>query len=258
MSYSSVIKTDKDYKSVKKAAEISATILRELRDNVKEGVSASDIADLATSLCLKYNVKPAFLGVPGPKVDFPSSVCVNVNSTVLHGIPHKNIIFKDGDIVKVDFGIVYNGYYTDHCVTVAVGNISSEEQRLINTGKLCIDTAVKEAIVGNKVSDISKALQNICNLAGFKFIKTYCGHGIGKSLWLEPEVLTYTYSGQQEIELKEGMCLCIENQVVLGKEDLYLDEDGWSLKTVDGSKGVMFEHMVIVRKGHPEILTLLD
>ncbi len=258
MSYSNIIKSEKDYKTVKEAADISTSILRQLRDNVKAGVKASDIAELASELCLKNKVKPAFLGVPGPKSDFPSSLCINVNNTILHGIPHSSIEFKEGDIVKVDFGVIHNGFYTDHCVTVAVGEISAEEKRLIETGRLCIDTAIKEAVVGNNVSDISRAMQTVCDIAGFNYIRSYCGHGIGKALWLEPEVLTYTYKGQEEIPLEEGMCLCIENQVVLGKESLYLDLDGWSLKTVDGSKGVMFEHMVIVRKGRPEILTLLD
>jgi len=258
MSYKNIIKTENDYRDIKKAADISTLILRELRDSVKEGVKASDVADIAASLCQKNKVKAAFLGVSGPQGDFPSSVCISVNNTILHGIPHPAIEFKKGDLVKVDFGVIYNGFYTDHCVTVPVGEISSEDKRLLETGRLCIDTAVKEAIVGNYVSDISKTLQGVCDLAGFDFIKNYCGHGIGKSLWLEPEVLTYTYKGQDQIPLLNGMCLCVENQVVAGKDTLFLDNDGWSLKTVDGSKGVMFEHMVIVRKNQPEVLTLLD
>jgi methionyl aminopeptidase len=241
MSYKNIIKTESDYSDIRNATEISVNILRELRDNVKIGVAASEID-----------------GVPGVVKPFPSNVCVNVNEVVLHGIPHSNIVFKSGDLVKVDFGVIHNGFYTDHCITIDLGDISSEEQRLVNTGKLCIDNAVQQAIVGNKVSDISKSLESVCNMAGFNFVKNYCGHGIGKALWLEPEVLSYTYKGQAEIPLIEGMCLCVENQVVLGKEDLVLDSDGWSLKTVDKSKGVMFEHMVIVRKSKPEILTLLD
>lgn len=258
MSYKNIIKTESDYTSVKKAAEISTQILKELRGSVKIGIRASDINELVTTLCTKKGVKPAFLGVPGPKGAFPSAVCISVNDTILHGIPHSTVEFKDGDLVKIDFGLIYNGFYTDHCVTVGLGNITSEEKRLLETGKLCVNTAVKEAIVGNKVSDISRALQSVAELAGFNFVRQYCGHGIGKQLWLEPEILTYTYPGMEQIGLVEGMCLCIENQLTLGKADLYLDNDGWSLKTVDGSKGVMFEHMVIVRKGKPEILTLLD
>ncbi len=258
MDLSSVIKTESDYKNFKTAADISSKILRELRDAVKENVGAKDIDNLAQELCIKYKVKPAFLGVPSPAGGFPSNVCISVNSTILHGIPHSDIIFKNGDLVKVDFGIIYEGFFTDHCVTVSVGEITAEERRLLETGKLCIDTAVQKAIVGNKVSDISRSLQSVADLAGFDYVKNYCGHGIGKSLWLEPEVLTYTYRGMDEYSLVDGMCLCIENQLTLGKAELFLDNDGWSLKTKDGSKGVMFEHMVIVRKNKPEILTLLD
>lgn len=258
MTWANVIKTEEDYVNLKKATDISTGILKELRDNVKEGTGAGFINDLAYELCKKANVKPAFLGVPSPTGGFPSNVCISVNDTILHGIPHSNIIFKTGDLVKIDFGIIYKGFFTDHCVTKNIGEISIEEQRLLNTGKLCIDTAVQSAIVGNNVSDISKVLEEVATLAGFNFVRNYCGHGIGRSLWLEPEVLTYTYSGMPQIPLIEGMCLCIENQLTMGKSDLYLDNDGWSLKTIDGSKGVMFEHMVIVRKNKPEILTLLD
>src|SRR5260221_429499 len=189
---------------------------------------------------------------------FPNSVCISVNDAILHGIPHKTIIFKDGDIVKIDFGIIYNGFYTDHCVTVGLGKLKDEEKKLISTAKLCIDTAVKNAIVGNKISDISNAMQTIASVSGFDFVRTYCGHGIGKALWLAPEVPSYVSYNSTQINLVEGMVLCVENQLTIGKSNLILDDDGWTLRTVDGSKGAMFEHMVIVRKGKPEILTLLD
>lgn len=258
MSYKNIIKSKSDYNDIKRASEISVSILKELIHNVKKSVSAAEIDSLAFELCKKNMVEPAFFGVPGVVTDFTNNVCISVNDVILHGVPKKETIFKDGDLIKVDFGVVHRGFYTDHCVTLSVGEITGEEKRLLDTGKLCIDTAVKQAVVGNYVSDISRALESVCELAGFNFVKSYCGHGIGKSLWLEPEVLSYTYEGQEEIPLEEGMCLCIENQVVLGKDTLKLDDDNWSLKTIDGSKGVMFEHMVIVRKNQPEILTLLD
>jgi methionyl aminopeptidase len=257
MTYENIITTEKDYKTLKKATEISVSILKELRDNVVIDRKASEINALAEELCQKYKVKASFQGVPGPKSPFPSLACVSVNDEILHAIPYKSKVFKNGDVVKIDFGIVHEGFYTDHCVTVGLGELTEVEKKLISTAKLCVDTAVKQAIVGNKVSDISYALQTVTELSGFDYVTTYCGHGIGKKLHTGPEITSYVYSGNSP-ELVEGMVLCIENQVVIGNADLKMDSDGWTLRTIDGTKGAMFEHMVIVREGQPEILTLLD
>jgi len=258
MHFQNIVKTQKDYSEIKRATEISVKILRELRANVKEGLSAWDINELAGKLCDYHKVKPAFLGVPGPQSPFPANICLCVNDEVLHAIPKKERIFQSGDIVKLDFGIIYNGFYTDHCVTLALGEVTDREQALINTGKLCVDTAVKQAVVGNTVADISNALQTVAELGRFNYVTSYCGHGIWKGLHYPPEIPSYVSKYGEQIKLVEGMVLCVENQITLGTSELKLQDDGWTLKTKDGSKGVMFEHMVIVRKGVPEILTIMD
>lgn len=264
MSNSNILKNKEEYLVLKEATKISVGILNELIAKAEVGVSAGEINQLAGELCVSNNVKPAFFGVPGPKVDFYYNVCISVNNGVLHGIPHSSIIFKEGDIVKIDFGVIHKGFYTDHCFTKIIRGeggkieINEREELLVKTAKLCIDTAVKAAVVGNRVLDISDAMQEICDLTGFNYVTNYCGHGIGKALWMEPEVPAYRWKGRENPELIDGMVLCIENQIMTGSSDLILDRDGWTLKTKDGSKGAMFEHMVIVRKDKPEILTLLD
>jgi len=257
MKYRNVFTRLDEIENIKEATKISSLILRSLRDAVKIGASAEDIHLLAEDECKKYDVVPSFKGVSGPITPFPKSVCISINEEILHGLPKKTTVFKSGDIVKVDFGIVYKGFYTDHCVTVGLGDISKDEERLINTAKLCVDEAVKEAIVGNSTGDISYVLENIASLGGFKFITAYCGHGIGKSLHESPEILSW---GERKsgTKLIEGMLLCIENQITLGSNKLVLQSDGWTLNTQDGSKGAMFEHMVLVAKNAPIILTLLD
>jgi methionyl aminopeptidase len=257
MRYKNIFTSESDIRDIRKAAEISATILRELRDAVVAEISAADIDELAKKLCQKYKVKPSFLGVKGIKSDFPAAVCISVNDEVLHAIPYRSKVLKNGDIVKVDFGVIYNGFFTDHCVTVGIGSISEQEEKLLHTSKLCIDTAVKHAIVDKRIGDISYTMQSICEMAGLNFVTSYCGHGIGKSLHEAPEVPSWGKFGTGE-KLIEGMVLCIENQVTLGTSQLEMDKDGWTLRTKDGSKAAMFEHMVIVRKKQPEILTLLD
>lgn len=257
MNYKNVFTSEQDISNLRKAAEISSSILRMLREEVKEGVTAGEIDELAAELCKKNGVKASFKGVPGVKSSYPASICISVNDEVLHAIPYKNKIFKKGDIVKLDFGVIYNGFYTDHCITVGLEPLNTEEKKLIATAKLCIDTAVKHAIVDKRIGDISYAMQTVAQMAGFNFITTYCGHGIGKSLHEAPEVPSWGYRNSGD-RLIEGMVLCVENQLSLGSSDLEMDNDGWTLRTVDGSKTAMFEHMVIVRKKYPEILTLLD
>ncbi|MEP7103671.1 MAG: type I methionyl aminopeptidase [Candidatus Dojkabacteria bacterium] len=257
MQYKNIITTEQDYKTLKEATEISTKILKELRDTVKIGISAKDIDDLALELCEKNKVKPAFNGVKGPLTSFPGNICLCTNDEVLHAIPKQERIFKSGDIVKLDFGVVHNGFYTDHCVTIGLGELTKDEDALIKTAELCINTSLKNAIVGKSIGDISSVMQKICEISDFDFVTTYCGHGIGKSLHLAPEVPSWGYPGGGE-KLIEGMVLCIENQITLGSADLKLAQDGWTLKTKDGSKGAMFEHMVIVRKGQPEVLTRMD
>lgn len=251
---SNIFTSEKDITLLKKAGSLSAKILFELQQNVLENITAGDINDLAEELCAKNKVVPSFKGVPGPKNDYNYALCVSVNDEVLHAIPYKSKILKAGDIVKLDFGIKYEGFFTDHCVTVAIGKVSKDEERLINTARLCVDRAILEAVHGNKVGDISNVLQTVADLANLKYIKSYCGHGIGRTLHEPPEIPAFGQKGTG-ITLKTGMVLCVENQLTLGTNQLKLDSDGWTLRTVDGSKSAMFEHMVYVQKNKPFILT---
>ena len=198
---------------------------------------------------------PAFKGVrSGNSTPFPGNLCVSNNDETMHTIPFSKEPFKSGDIVKVDFGIIYNNIYTDHCKTIAIGNITEEEQRLIDSTKLCIDEGVKRAILGNTTGDISNTLQTISEVSGFKFVRGgYSGHGIGKTLWDYPNVPYYGKKGSGK-KLEKGMVLCVEIQLTMGSDELFTDSDGWTIKTVDGSKSAMFEQMVMV-DDEPLILT---
>jgi methionyl aminopeptidase len=203
---------------------------------------------------------PAFKGVRGPTSDFPGAVCISVNDETLHTIPFSKRKFKSGDIIKIDFGIIYKNFATDHCITIGIGKLTDEEKRLINTAKNCVETAIKKALSGNTVGDISFALQTITELEGFEYVRDYAGHGIGKlehgGLHIVPSIPSFGMPGTGR-ELVEGQTICIENQVSLGAADLILDDDDWTLKTVDGSKTAMFEHTVMVGKKKPLILTKL-
>lgn len=245
---------------LKEACNISVSILKEIRDYTKIGVSPLEINSLAEDLCKKNNCLPAFKSNKGPKGYFPGAICVSVNDETLHTIPFSKESLRDGDIVKLDFGISYKGFFTDHCVTIGLGSLTDVEKRLINTAKMCVDLSLKKAKAGNKIGDISHIMQKLCDLEGFDYVRDYSGHGIGRVIdgfWQEPSVPSY---GKEStgLTLIEGMVLCIENQVTMGSANLKLENDGWTLKTKDGEKSAMFEHMVLVTKSGPEVLTYLD
>jgi methionyl aminopeptidase len=251
-----IIKNEIEYMILKEATAISANILRRIKEETKIGISAASLDKLAGQLCLENNVKPSFKGVRGVKGPYSNNICISTNDEILHAIPKEERIFKSGDIVKLDFGIIHKGFFTDHCVTVGLGELTPEEKKLIHTGEQCIETAIKQAIKGNTVGDISNALQTVAEEAGFNYVTTYVGHGIGRSLHLSPEIPAYGQRGAG-IRLQNGMVLCIENQITLGSADLKMDNDGWTLSTKDGSKGVMFEHMVLIKDNAPQVLTRL-
>jgi len=257
MNYQNILKTEEDYKTLRKACDISVEILRQLRDSVKIGVSPKDIDDLAGELCAKNKVLPSFLGVPGPKMPFPSNCCVMVNDQAVHAIPSSPIPFKSGDIVKVDFGILYNGFNTDHGLTIGLGKLSERKQSLIKTVEYSVDSAIKYAVHGNKTGDVSNVLGEISEMSGFDSVWDFAGHGIGRKMHYAPSIPFFGDKRKGE-PLIDGMVICIENWITEESARLLLESDGWTLRTKDGSYSAMAEHMVIVRKKQPEILTLLS
>ncbi len=209
---------------------------------------------MAGKLCKDNNVEPSFLGVQGEKNDFPGNMCISVNEETLHTIPFSKRRIQKGDIVKLDFGITHKGIFTDHCVTVAIGKITKEEKRLINSTRLAVETAISKIKPGIKTGEISYALQTISELSGFNSIIGYAGHGIGYSLWEEPSI-PYRGNINEGTTIVQGMVLCVEIQLSMGSGRLTMDPDGWTLRTSDGSKTAMFEDMVLVTEKGYKVLT---
>lgn len=256
MKFQNIYKSKNEKQAVKEACRISVSILNQLKGFAKIGATPKQLNELAGDLCSQHKVKPSFYGVKGPKNDFPGNLCVCVNDETLHAIPFSTFQFEPGDIVKIDFGIIFEEIYTDHCTTVAFGQLTDNERRLIDTTRLAVETASKQAMVGNRVGDISHALGSIAQMANFNSIRGYSGHGIGPSLHEDPSI-PYEGSKGEGVLLEEGMLICVEVQLSLGTGKLRMDKDGWTLRTEDGSKTAMFEHMVLVGKD-AEILTRLD
>ncbi len=247
------LKTEKELQIMKRAGEVTARILSELKSAVAPGVSSKDLDVIAEKLCKEFKVKPAFKGYSG----FPATVCVSVNDQVVHGIPSGKTVFKEGDIVGIDFGVIHDGYYGDSAVTVPVGKVSKEAQELIDVTRECLMEGIKQAVIGNRLFDISHQIQKYVENRGFSVVREFVGHGIGRNLHEEPQVPNFGPKGKG-VPLKEGMVIAIEPMINSGSHLVKIESDGWTAVTVDGSLSAHFEHTVAITKNGPQILTTFD
>ena len=245
-------KSQYDLQQMRMAAQITAKIVDELGAMIAPGVSADDLEKHARLRCQQEGVTPAFLGYEG----YQYALCLSVNDEVVHALPTPDKVFKEGDVVSVDFGVIRNKYYSDHCRTFAVGKLSDVHVRLLEVGKQAVENAVWLAVAGNKIGDLSHAMQSTAEEAGFSIVKYYVGHGIGKKLHESPEIPAFGFPGKGPV-LEKDMVICVECQVCEKGAELEHDRDGWTARTVDGGYSVMFEHMVHVQDGEPEVLTRL-
>lgn len=248
-----IINSSQDLATYKKAIAISMEIMTQLRDAIKPGIYPIQLDELAEKLCGQHGVTSSFKGVVNGRLTYQHQSCISVNDEILHGIPSAQRALVEGDLIKVDFGIIYQGFHTDHCFTVGVGKVSKEDQKLLEVGRQAVLNAVKLAKPGNRTQDLGHAMHQTSYQAGFDTLKEYVGHGIGMSLHERPEIPAYGRPGHGE-KLKKNMIVCVECQVVTGSDQVYITRNGWTVKTRDQGKGVMFEFMVRVDK-KPEILT---
>jgi len=238
---------------MREGGTILYNILHDLLKEVKEGVESSYIDILAEKLMESYNVKPAFKGYRG----YPYSVCVSINDEVIHGFPIKEKVFKEGDVVSIDIGIIYKGYYSDMAYTVPVGDVDDKKRKLLEIGEKILFQGISEAIIGNRIGNISNAIETNTLKNGYSVVKDFIGHGIGRKLHEEPEVPNFGSKDNGPI-LKDGMVIAIEPMICMGKGEVYVTNDGWTVKTKDREISVHFEHTVAITENGPLILTLPD
>jgi methionyl aminopeptidase len=243
------LKSLKEVDILRKAGKILSSIVTQLSGSLTSGMSTKDIDAQAEDLIRANKVVSAFKGYRG----FPGCACVSVNEVVVHGIPGRRVI-KNGDIVSLDIGIIYEGYYSDTAVTVPVGTVSPEIARLLDVTRDSLSRAIEQARVGNRLSDISFAVQSFVEMHGFSVVRDFVGHGIGRQLHEEPEIPNYGRPAQGPV-LQEGMVFAIEPMVNMGTHRTRVLEDGWTVVTEDGKPSAHFEHSVLIAAGGPEILT---
>ncbi len=226
---------------MKEAGRITGEALCLAGEAVKEGVSTKHLDDIIRNHIVKSGAKPSFLGYGG----FPASACISINDEVIHGIPSKNKILQDGDIVKIDVGAFYKGFHGDSANTFAVGNISDDAKKLIEVTKISFEKGIEMAMPGNRLGDIGSAIEGYVKENGFSVVRQFVGHGIGKELHEDPSVPNYGTAGHG-VKLFKGMALAIEPMVNLGSADVYILPDGWTVKTKDGKLSAHYEHTNIL------------
>ncbi len=246
------LKSEKEIDLMRKSGQVVAQILSEVALMSKPGISTAEIDRYAESRCKDFNVLPAFKGYKG----FPCSICISINDEVVHGIPSPKRILKNGDIVGLDFGVSFEGWYGDSACTVAVGEVSSEAQKLVEVTKKSLELGIAECIEGNRVFDIGYAIQNYVEGFGYGVVREFVGHGIGRSLHEEPQVPNYGTKGKG-VALKVGMVIAIEPMINAGRQEVRILEDGWTAVTQDHSLSAHFEHTVAITLRGPEVLTVL-
>ncbi len=252
------IKTKDEIESLRKGGRILAKILKELGKYSKPGVSTEDINDYALKLAEDFGVEPVLLGYHPEFADFPypAALCTSVNNTVQHGVPRADEILKDGDIINLDMSIGYEGMIVDSGITVPVGNIDAVSQKLIDTTREALALGIKQAKPGNRIGDISHAIQTFVESRGFSIVEVLCGHGVGHAVHEEPQIPNFGKPGTGP-KIQVGNVFAIEPIVNVGGKEVYFDDagDGYSVFTVDGSRAAHFEHTVAITEKGPEIMT---
>jgi methionyl aminopeptidase len=244
-----ILKSLPEIEKMRKSNAIVAAILEELRKKIRPGVKTIELDRLSEDLALKKGARPAFKGYRG----YPYSLCTSVNSEVVHGMPSEREL-KEGDIVSLDFGILNDGYYGDAAVTVPVGEITSGARKLLKITEEALYRGIAEVKAGNRIGDISAAIQGHVEAAGYSVVRDLVGHGIGKSLHEDPQVPNYGSRGRG-IELKPGMVFAIEPMVNEGTYRVEILRDGWTVVTADGKLSAHFEHSVAITENGPVILS---
>lgn len=246
-----IIKSPREIALIKKAGSIIADLFDYLKVHTRAGISTKELDKLAESFIRSHGGIPTCKGYEG----FPGAICISVNDTLLHGIPSKSIILKDGDIVSYDVCVTYEGYIADACRTFSVGEVTSEAKRLMETTKRCFFEAVKLIKPGVHLGDISQKIYETGTSEGYTLTKDYGGHGVGREMHEDPFVLNYGEKGTGVI-LKKGMVIAVEPMLNEGKVELYTLDDGWTVKTLDGKLSCHYENTIAITDDGYEILTL--
>jgi len=243
------LKTEEEVGLLKESNMLVSKTLAEIARHIKPGVTTLYLDSIAETFIRDHSAIPAFKGYGG----FPNTLCTSVNDEVVHGIP-SDYFLKEGDIISVDCGVILNGWVGDSAYTFAVGEVTEEVKRLMDFTRASLEEGVKAAVAGNRVGDISSAVQEKAESGGYSVVRELVGHGLGKKMHESPEVPNYGKKGSGP-KMEKGLVICIEPMINLGKKETIQMPDGWTIKTADGKPSAHFEYAVAVNKGKADVLT---
>jgi len=244
------IKSAREIDLMKQAGRIVALAHQEVEKHIKAGISTYEIDQIVENVIRNNNAIPSFKGYGG----FPGSACTSINEQVVHGIPSTSAILKDGDLISIDIGAIYKGYHGDSAWTYAVGTVSDEVKQLMEVTKESLFKGLEQAKAGNRLSDISHAIQTYAESFGYGVVREFVGHGVGKQLHEDPQIPNYGLPHKGP-KLKAGMTLAIEPMINMGRKEVRVLEDNWTTVTIDGKPSAHYEHSILVTDGAPVILT---
>ncbi len=252
------LKTEDEIDLMRAANRLVGDTLAHLAKHIRPGVTTLQLDSMADEFIRDHGAVPTFKGFPNPYGGpFPASICTSVNDVVVHGVPNAQMVLKDGDIISIDCGTLLNGFCGDSCYTFCVGEVSDEVKTLLRTTKEALYKGIDCAVAGKHLGDISSAVQTHCEAQGYGVVRELTGHGIGREMHEDPAVPNYGRRGNGVL-LKAGMCIAIEPMITMGKRDIGLDADRWTVRTRDGRWSAHFEHTVAVRKGAAEVLSSFE
>ncbi len=247
-----ILKTERDLEAMRPACAVAGAVLAEIIAFIQPGVTTREVDEFAAAVIKRYGARSAFLGYR----NYPCHTCISVNDEVVHGLAGDRVL-RFGDIVSVDCGVIYRGYVGDTARTVAVGGCSVEAQRLMDVTEQALYEGIARALPGNRVTDISRAIQTCVESNGFSVVREFVGHGVGRNMHEEPQVPNFVDPKCNQ-RLRPGMTLAIEPMVNAGRPEVKVLKDGWTVVTQDGSLSAHFEHTVLITDGEPEILTCTE
>lgn len=247
-----ILKNSVEQNKMRKTGSLLSRIMTHLLKEVRADITTKSLDDIAYELILASDAKPAFLNYNG----FPATICTSINNEIVHGIPSTLRSLRNGDILSIDIGICFDGYFSDMAVTVPIGSSCELDKKLIETTHLALLAGIKQCVVGNYLGDVGHAVDSIAKKASFSVVREYVGHGIGKNLHEKPEILNYGFP-KTGLKIQDGMVLAIEPMINIGNWRTRVLEDNWTVVTLDGTKSAHFEHTILITKDGPEILTSL-
>lgn len=252
------LKSPQEVETMRTANRIVIEILAELREIVLPGLSTGEIDKIAAELIRHKKAHSAFKGykIRNGIVPFPATICVSINNEIVHGIPSANRVIQEGDLVSLDFGVIYEDFYGDAAISIAVGEVKEGTRQLLTTTAESLEEGIAQAQVGKRLGDVSAAIQERVEREGFSVVREFVGHGVGRRLHEDPAVPNYGVKNRG-VRLREGMVLAIEPMVNMGRADVMMKDDAWTAVTKDGSLSAHFEHSVAITEQGPQVLSQL-